>query len=243
VVVLIKTFIIQTINGEVTHDFSFHLLEAIKYNNWYQNEKIYHYILTNDLGCYKTDKDNIPVGSVEFILNALKYNCGIEKIKPLNVPLELMKPEYLKRWVKIVKTNSIVTNTGDESIFVKDNTKIKGICDIIPENYSYPIGEWLVSEVVDIESEWRAFVFNDKLVGLQNYSGDFTLFPDVKLIKEMINEYKGINPCYTLDVGVNYSKGTFILESHDFFSCGLYGFSDYRILPKMFIATWNKLIN
>jgi len=70
----------------------------------------------------------------------------------------------------------------------------------------------------------------------------FCHITDVKLINEMINEYKGKNLCYTLDVGVN-DKGTFILESHDFFSCGLYGFSDYRILPKMFIATWNKLIN
>ena len=30
-------FLIQTIKGKVTHDFSFTLLEAIQYQNWYNN--------------------------------------------------------------------------------------------------------------------------------------------------------------------------------------------------------------
>ena len=98
----------------------------------------------------------------------------------------------------------------------------------------------MVSEYIDIDSEWRAFVFNNELVGLHNYSGDFTIFPDVKLIKIMIKDFN-YNGAYTLDIGVNL-KGTFIIECHDFFSCGLYGFEDYKLLPKMFISTWNKLI-
>lgn len=240
----IKTFLIQTINGEVTHDFSFHLIESIKYNNWFQNEQIYTYSFADDYkNVNKNDiKNMIPIGSVEFVLGFLKHIHNIENIRPLNIPQALMKTEYLKRWAKIIKTNSIVTNTGDTPIFVKDNTKIKGFCDIIPKNYTYPTGEWLVSEVVDIESEWRCFVFYDQLMGLQNYSGNFALFPNVKLIKEMINDYQGKNTCYTLDVGVNYSEGTFILECHDCFSVGLYGFADYTVLPRMFIVTWNKLI-
>ena len=95
--------------------------------------------------------------------------------------------------------------------------------------------------MIDIDSEWRVFVFNQTLYGIQNYSGDFTMFPDVKLIKEMIKNYNN-NGAYTLDIGIN-NDGTFIIECHDFFSCGLYGFSDYKMLPLMFINTWNKLIN
>lgn len=199
-------------------------------------DNIYHSIP------YRIEKDYIPIGSVEYVLDALSQHYDIYNIKPINIPQELMKPEYLKRWVKIRKTEDTTINAGETPIFVKDNTKIKGYCNIITKNFSYPAGEWLVSEFVDIKSEWRAFVFKDQLVGLQNYSGDFTLFPDVNLINQMIDENKGKNPAYTLDVGVNVVNGTFLIECHDFFSCGLYGFSDYIALPRMFITTWNKLI-
>jgi hypothetical protein len=75
---------------------------------------------------------------------------------------------------------------------------------------------------------------------LQNYSGDFTMFPDVELVLSMIKDFDYQHP-YTLDVGIN-DKGTFVVECHDMFSTGLYGFSGYKLLPIMFIQAWNKLI-
>jgi hypothetical protein len=36
-------FIIQTINGQVRHDFSFNLIDAIEFNNWYYREKKFDY--------------------------------------------------------------------------------------------------------------------------------------------------------------------------------------------------------
>jgi len=62
------------------------------------------------------------------------------------------------------------------------------------------------------------------------------------LIKQMIQDYKSAPKAYTLDVGIN-EKGTFIIECHTFFSCGLYGFTDYKLLPLMFISAWNELVN
>jgi len=246
----IKIFLIQTIDNIVAHDFSFILIEAIKYHNWYENEKVYDYILQEDTKLpldnndkpYKDDlKGIIPIGSVEFVVKYLNDYYNISNIKPLNIPQELMKPEYLKRWVKIIKTDVNTINAGNTPIFVKDNSKIKGWTNIVEYNRGYPPGEYIISEVVEIDSEWRAFVFNNRLVGLQNYSGDFTMFPDVKLIKKMISDFN-YNSAYTLDIGINEKNGTFIIECHDFFSCGLYGFSDYKVLPLMFIDTWNKLI-
>jgi len=250
----IKTFLIQTINNRVIHDFSFTLIESINYHNWYNNKKVYDYILqeTTQLPLdenykpYKEDLEGIiPVGSVEFVLKYLNNYYNINNIKPLNIPQQLMKPEYTKRWVKIDKTNSDIIsniiNTSDKPIFVKDNCKIKGWINIVESNKGYPAGEYLISEYIEIDSEWRAFVFNNRLVGLQNYSGDFTIFPDVELIKKMITDFN-YNSAYTLDVGINQKDGTFVVEAHDFFSCGLYGMSDYKVLPLMFINTWNKLI-
>ena len=243
-----KTFLIQTVDGMIVHDFAFYLIEAIKYHSWYyKKDSQYSYILSKttdrpklNIHQYRPLTEIIPIGTVEFVLEYLERHYDINGIKPLNIPLELMKPEYLKRWVKYDSNNTTVFNAGDTPIFVKDNTKIKGFTNIIYPNQGYPVGEYMISEFVEIESEWRVFVFNGKLEGLQNYSGDFILFPDVKTIMKMVIDYKSAPKAYTLDVGVNH-KGTFVIEVHDFFSCGLYGFSDYKLLPKMFISTWNKL--
>ena len=56
----------------------------------------------------------------------------------------------------------------------------------------------------------------------------------------MIKDYKDSPLSYTLDVGIN-NNGTFIIEVHPFVSCGLYGFSDYRILCYMFENGFNYI--
>jgi hypothetical protein len=246
-VINIKTFLIQTVQNSIVHDFSFQLIEAIKFHNWYYNKPIYEYILSNTTDRPKLNKlqyyplnDVIPIGTVEFVLEYLNRYYNINNIKPLNIPKELMKSEYLKRWAKYTLNDTNIVNTGDTPIFVKDNAKIKGFTNIIEPNKGYSPGEYLVSEYIDIWSEWRAFVFNSQLVGLNNYSGEFTQFPDVEIILSMIRDYNKTE-AYTLDIGIN-EKGTFIIECHDFFSCGLYGFNDYKLLPRMFISTLNKLI-
>lgn len=232
-----RTFLIQTIDNKVKHDFSFQLLEAIDYQNWYCNEKRYDVILSENC-----DIENcIPVGAVEFVLLYLKKHYGIEGVKPINIPPELMNLTFLKRHVEIVDTEKSPVLIKDKPLFIKDNNKIKGFADIITDG-SRLKGEYLVSEVIDIDSEWRAFVYRSRLVGLQNYSGDFTLFPDVTLINDMIQTYSQCPPAYTLDVGINKEKGTFLIEVHNFFSCGLYGFHDHRILPQMFIQSFQSLI-
>ena len=232
-----KTFLIQTIDGKVKHDFSFYLLEAIEYQNWYYNEKKYHFIFSDTI-----EKENcIPIGTVEFVLSYLNKFHGIRNVKPINIPIELMKPVFLKRQVDIINTEKTPLSIKDKPLFVKDNLKIKGFADIITDGSKLK-GDFLVSELIDIDSEWRAFVYDKRLVGLQNYSGDFTFFPDVNLIKDMIKNYTNCPPAYTLDVGLNEKDGTFLIEIHNFFSCGLYGFNDCRILPQMFVRSFNYIL-
>ena len=101
-----------------------------------------------------------------------------------------------------------------------------------------------VSSIIhpEILSEWRVFVYKNKPQQVCFYSGDPLVFPDSKIISTMIDSYSDESPvAYTLDVYVN-NKGTFVLECHRFFSCGLYGFSDYRILPYMFSQGWFEMM-
>jgi len=243
-------FLIQKVNGKVVHDFAFTLLEAIRYYKWLGTHikvKYLDYIeVTEPDDIYPIQfkplhKSYIPIGSVEFVTEFLGYFYGITP-KPLNVPVELFPFAYRQIF------------NGNESdlkgkMFVKSNTKIKDICGIYYEGVCYvdgipslPIGNYQFSDVISIDTEWRAFVFKNKLVGLQNYCGEFTKFPNVKILKLMIDAYAPTAPiAYTLDIGVN-DGGTFVIECHQFFSCGLYSFRDMALLPRMFQSSFNELI-
>lgn len=242
-----QTFLIQTIDGAIKHDFSFHLIEAIKYNNWFYNENKYDYRLVDNMIRFN-DKSYIPIGSVEFVREFLYDFEGIVNVKPINIPKELMIHKFIKRNIycslgKDIPPIPSKSSTSESKLFVKSNDKIKGFnSNVYSFNDLKDNEEYLVSDLIDINSEWRVFIFNGRLVGLQNYSGDFTIFPNIKLIEEIIREYKDCPPAYTLDIGINSNDGTFILEVHNFFSCGLYGFADYRILPQMFISAFKYML-
>lgn len=247
-------FLIQKCSKEVRHDFAFTLLEAIRFNNWFKNrhkrEKITYKFIDTEFDDDKFTKlefkpihrKYVPIGSNQFVIAFLQHFYGITP-KPLNIPTELLKPEFLERFV----FNGTEKEIAGEK-FVKSRDKIKGFTEFVDDNIDVPEGNYQISDVINIESEWRAFVYKGRLRGLRNYSGEFTMFPDVELINRIIATYSPNAPiAYTLDVGINQDapievdiqeyKGennTFIIEAHDFFSCGLYGFADLSILPQMF---------
>jgi hypothetical protein len=266
-------FLIQKINGQLVHDFSFTLLESIRYNNWIHNNKGITYKFINAFEVVEPDdiypitmfkpyhKNYVPIGSVDFVEDFLMHFYNITP-KPINVPKELFHHpsfDFTKR--KIFNGNHMDLEDLTGKYFLKSNCKIKGnicVCDIPADksNYVYnvPADNYQISEFINvINSEWRAFVYQDKLVGLQNYAGDFTMFPDVSKINAMIKAYKSAPIAYTLDIGIGeeiYDENlgffmgneTFVIECHDFFSCGLYGFADHKILPYMFSRWFNEYI-
>lgn len=235
-------FLIQAVNGEILHDFAFHLIEAIKYNNWYYNEEKYKYYLGNNI-LEHDFTDYIPIGSIDFVLNFYKTYHGIDSIKPINVPVALRKQEFLKR--SIIFTNDMrdIQTDPNKKVFIKSIDKFKDISDIVKIK-EIPMGKnLLVSDVIDILSEWRGFIYNGKLLDIRNYSGDFRLFPNIDIVENMIAGYTGSPKAYTLDVAIDGGKNTVLIEVHQFFSCGLYGFSDYRVLPQMFIASHREIIS
>lgn len=235
-------FLIQKIDKEIRHDFSFTLLESIRFQKWLAgdynnvNAKYLNIITVKYVNCNEDDKvwlfksfhrDYVPIGSVEFVSAWFKHFHN-HKPLPINVPEELF--EFAERTMWNGDENCY--HKGYGKLFVKSNNHIKGFNLVIKEDYELPKGNYQFSEVIDIESEWRAFVFKGKLVGLQNYNGNFSTFPNIERVLWMVHGYKDAPVSYTLDVGVHDDR-TFVIEVHDFFSCGLYGFSDYKILPFM----------
>ena len=219
-------FLIQTIDGKIKHDFSFALEQSWEFDKWLHPNDCF-IIRTSDSVPDKHD-DCIPVGSVEFVSEFLKKHYGLTP-KPKNIPEELLFPEFTGR--------NVFNGTHRDIVglkFVKSNTKIKHFTEICTKA---PKGHYQISDLIDIKSEWRAFVYRNKLVGLKNYSGEFDIFPNVDKIKAMIQTYKSQPIAYTLDVAIDENDNTVIIEVHDFFSCGLYGFSEYKILPHM-LSNW-----
>ena len=243
-------FLIQKIDKEIQHDFSFTLLESVRYQNWFQRKNA---VSVKYVNCYANDgvwffkpfhENYVPVGSVEFVLSWMK-RFGVPTPNPINIPDELNEPFYTYR--PVINGNHMdIEDLVHGKWFVKSATNFKGFAEVlrIDDNHSWsiPAGHYQISQYVDIQSEWRAFVYNGKLVGLQNYSGGFSTFPDMRTISHMIHNYKSAPVAYTLDVGVNDHE-TFIIEVHDFFSCGLYGFADHTIYPYMLYRWFHEYLN
>lgn len=243
-------FLIQTVDNKIVHDFSFELLKAIEYHAWLGNNIEY---VTCELNVI-TDNDYFngseyssgycPIGTVEFVC-AYFEKTGVEMPKPINIPPCLNLFQYTNREVINLDKSFIETffngKIFDNNYFVKSNTKIKSeINKVYSKGDKIPEDEIMISELIDIDSEYRCFVFNNELVGIQNYSGDFKIFPDISKIEEIIKSYKNYSPiAYTLDVAISEGK-TVIIECHDFFSCGLYGFSNPKILPYMYWRWFNE---
>jgi len=241
-------FLIQTIDKEIKHDFAFTLLESIRYQNWLQKEEVITY---QTLEYHDKQKDwfklshefYVPVGSVEFVLSWMK-RFGVPTPTPINIPDELNQPHFTHRPV-INGTHTDIEDLVHGKWFVKSATQFKGFAEVlrIDDNHSWsvPEGNYQMSTYINIESEWRAFVYKGELVGLQNYGGDFTKFPNIHKINHMIHNYKSAPVAYTLDVGVDFPD-TFIIEVHDFFSCGLYGFAEHKIYPYMLYRWFHEYL-
>jgi len=224
-------FLIQNNNNEL-HDFSSTLINIIKYQNKINSGDIQYQTLSN-IDLYKFYKNHIPIGSVEFVSDYIKY--WFNKIpKPINIPKQLLDYEFTKREI-FNGTNHDINGL----YFVKSNDKIKSfteICSDVPYK-----GNYQISEVIDIVSEYRVFVFHERIIGLKNYTGEFDIFPDMDIINKMVKVYTKCPPVYTLDVGITDENDTVIIEVHDFFSCGLYGFEHVN-LPYMYSHTFYNLI-
>lgn len=253
-----KHFIIQTgNNGQVLHDFSFRLIEAIGFAEWKYGYPMYgHQFSAEGEGLVTlTQKgvsveDIVPIGSLEFVFDRMTEMGvkGVSNVTPLNIPDFLQQPEFLNRSYESGLTRqALLVSDMELPKFIKSATVYKGFVDVVEDKRLIrglsPVERFDVSEVVDIEAEWRVFVQRDEMVGAKPY-GSHHLFPkppNVRFLERLIQAIKserqagGFFPMsYTLDIGVSLD-GSFLIECHPFVSCGLYGFEDLERLPSMMI--------
>lgn len=210
------------------YDFSYEMVNAVRYHQWYRNNQDMSYSFSRD-SLYGSP--GIPIGSIPYVHNYMKY-VGIPIPPPNYIPAGLFRNDYLNREIKRHGSEKDV----HPGVFIKSLDKLKSYCGIYEK---VPVGNYLISEIVEFSSEYRCFVYRNELVGLKHYCGDFDKLPDVGIVKRMIVDLGWDKLAYTIDVGLIGGR-TSLIEVHDFYSIGLYGFNNYQILPYMFGGWWNQ---
>lgn len=187
-------------------------------------------------------KEAIPVGSIEFIKKYLGHIHGINQMNPIEVPDEMRLDKFLNRKYSIINKQELLLKEG--FYFTKYASELKYFSHTgLVEQLTYedkgkePFlkdGLYVFSEIKEILAEYRVFILEDKIKGIQFYDGDPTIMPtpsEIDKIKEMVLRYTLNNKrprAYSLDIAViktNQALGRdiMVVECHPFCSLGLYG--------------------
>lgn len=201
----------------------------------------------------KMFKEYIPIGNIEFVEKFLQTVWDIPYMTPIEVPEVLRKEEYLLRDYKIVPAEKL-PKTG--YMFIKDASRLKQatyLGDLSLMNTGHFMFEtdnthkYVISEVLNILSEYRVFVCKDNIKGIQYYDGDPLVMPNEKEItklNKMVANYQldDTRPkSYTMDIAIVKQKegrDLTIIEVHPFACVGLYGFYS-QSLPFMYADGFN----
>lgn len=228
-------FLLQTNNGEIDE------VEVFNARDLVQNSRgLNSYLLMDYAELKKTNNDYsdwIPVGTLEYVRTWLKKYKGIEEMKPIEVPEILREEKYLGRSYDIVSFEDLELKGYK---FIKDIDKLKqfsftgDLGNLDKNDESIFISQnYLISNVVDIMSEYRVFVSDMSIKAIQFYDGDCTVFPNISLLREMVGKYYLVQnrpKSYTMDIAVLKNGRTVILEVHPVASVGTYGYSEYALL-------------
>lgn len=212
------------------------LLTREGYGNLYLHDYI---VVGGSEGFKEVGNGYIPIGNIEFVTGYLNDKYRIEKQNPIEIPKYLRTDEFLKRDYHIVDWMGVPLKGR---YFLKDVTELKKFADVVNmdcviRNGTVSCGmcgggiielergrKYQVSDVFDIQSEWRIYVVRGVIESIACYNGDCTVLPDMVLIKKAVGrigvEEKYLRS-YTIDVMVG-KWGTALIEIHNFTSVGLY---------------------
>ena len=179
-------------------------------------------------------EEAVPVGSIQFVQEYLSARHNMHHMNAIEVPSVLRHDKFLKRRYSLIEKSEL-PRTGYH--FTKYASGLKDFYHVgTPDTLKRDVGTlnlkdgiYQVSEVVEILSEYRCFISQDEILGIQFYNGDCTVLPsakDVELLKEMVIRYtvdKTRPLAYTLDVAMIKDRGLAVIECHPHTSVGLYG--------------------
>lgn len=176
------------------------------------------------------DPTNILVGSVEACSNWLFTN-GYPVPEPVNLLNYVPK---LGRNIGISHINDIghPDSPFKYPLFIKPHTQIKAFTgfvatdDLTKKVFSENYDGWvLFQDVIEIVSEYRLYVSNNRPIGMKHYRGDCLTQPSEAFVRNCFNSVKSTidHHSYTLDFGVLDNGYTVLIEINDGWAIGNYG--------------------
>jgi hypothetical protein len=198
---------------------------------------------------FEISKNDIIIGSVQVTVKFFN-RLGVP------IPTYLGYPDSLKNYLgrdiqrcTIEEINTpypfFIKPAKDVKLFTGSVVESKASLDILLLYCGDDITkdtEVYLSDTIEIVSEYRCFVREGQLKGIQYYAGDFQHYINSSVVKQMIKDYENPPNCYTLDVAFTVSGHTVLIEVNDMWAIGAYGF-DANEYALMCARRMNKLLN
>lgn len=199
-------------------DLELELVKSKKYYDWLnegKDENLQTHIFF--------DSSGIPVGTIEFVESILGPQ------KPLDI----------SPWIH--REHREFEDVCPARGYVKSMTKLKDPLNGIWEAGESHPGKWFwTEEIKGVTGEYRVFLGrNGEILDVRNYVG-WKNWPSAESLIVLAGN---IFDCYdrplSFDVMLTKTDDIHLLEIHDYFALGLYGFSDPAKLPFL-INDWYK---
>jgi hypothetical protein len=230
--------------------------ETFQYDMWWSGSQYRLAVSATVDPCHKDY--SYAIGSVKFIQDFIEKVLGHQRRKPINIPKEL--ETYSGPYD--IKYDSLYNYSKYKGWFMKDHERVKeGLEPFVIGNFttsdvnSFVASESLKGTTIDTKnykmmyrkeiefvSEFRIFVFRREILDIRQYLGDFVanylaLFEFAKMC---VNRYTTQPEAFTIDIGFDKYGTLCIIEVHEFFSVGLYGFN-HKSLCSMYKSFFNGL--
>lgn len=128
---------------------------------------------------------------------------------------------------------------------------IKSIEDLVGCGSYYEDYEVIVSESLDIKSEWRCFVLYDEIIDIRPYvdafgekSKSFNYPYDPKVVNAILKkftEWEERPTACSIDICVTSDNKTLLMECNDAYALGCYGLQSI-LYAKMISARWSQIL-
>lgn len=218
--------------------------------NWLENEDLYYVKLHYDkLETFlKNNKNIIPVGSVEFIEEAMRSR-DLKPPEPYNIPDDFKTSYYTSRnvynnvtWDKLVNYNFPLFVKPDDNYksftggVFKSIDQFKMFVDIDYERTLY-----FVSDPISIESEFRILVHNQQIRYIAQYIGLYDNRLSMEFLNDIVENFGLSEISYSFDVGICNDGTNVLIEFHHFYGVGTYGFEGPEYI-NMLTAFWKNFL-
>ncbi len=236
------TVYIKSLNGFPVFDMGMSALFGFRQNGT-------NVVLYEDLDEVPLNRYTLLVSSIEETQEWFRRMKWIENPEISTIPSELSTDMFLGRDIKY-KDMKYVRSLQEDSfpIFVKPERlkqfnagvihnihQLGWIEPNLPDNT-----KCIISDAIDIVSEYRCYIIDGKCEGIYHYRGDIFQFPNPKFINECIKSYKSAPKAYSLDVGICEGY-TIVIECNDFWSLGNYGLSP-KLYCRGLMIRWRELL-